>query len=123
MQVERGDRGTDAFADIEGDLRCRIAQQHDELLTTVASRHIVLPDRRDDGTADGAQDLVAGRVAVLVVEDLELVDVDHQHADRVARAPTSGEQTAELVEVASVREAGQGIGRSLDLGGLVRIRA
>ena len=76
---------------------------------------------RDDRAADRAQDLVAGRVAVRVVEDLELVDVDHQHADRVARPAATREQAAELVEVASVRQAGQGVGRGLCLGGQVRV--
>ena len=42
--------------------------------------------------ADRAQDLVAGRVAVGVVEDLELVDVDHQDPDGVAGPAAAGEQ-------------------------------
>ena len=99
----------------------RVAQQDHELLAAVAGRDVVLADGRDDRAADRAQDLVAGRVTVRVVEDLELVDVDHQDADRVARAAAPGEQAAELVEVAPVRQAGQGVGRGLRLGGAMRV--
>ena len=120
-QVERADRGPDALPDLERDLRARVAQQDDELLAAVAGRDVVLADGRHDRPADRAQDLVAGRVAVRVVEHLELVDVDHQDADRVARPAAAGEQAAELVEVAAVRQAGQRVGRGLRLGRPVRV--
>ena len=116
LEVERPDGDAHALADVERDVGRRVAQQDDELLAAVAGRHVVLADGRDDRAADRAQDLVAGRVTVRVVEDLELVDVDHQHADRVIGAPTAREQAAELVEVAPVRQAGQGVGRCLRLG-------
>ncbi len=75
----------------------------------------------DDGARDRPQDLVAGRMAVGVVEDLELVDVDHEDPDGVAGAPALGEQRHELLEVAAVGQPGQGVGRGLGLGGPVRV--
>ena len=60
-------------------------------------------------------------MTVRVVERLEVVDVDHHHADRVVRAPPVGEQAAELVEVATVRQAREGIGRRARLGRTMRI--
>ena len=86
-------RGAHPLADLERDRRPGIAQQHDELLAAVAGGHVVVADRADDRAADGAQDLVPGPVAVAVVERLEPVDVDHQHADRVL-GPAAARQQA-----------------------------
>ena len=72
---------------------------------------------------DGPQDLVAGGVAVRVVEHLELVDVDHQDADRVAGPAALREQADVLVEVAPVRQPGQGVGRGAELRLAVRVGA
>ena len=93
----------------------RVAEQDGELLAAVAGRHVILANRADDGRRDRAQDLVADRVAVRVVEHLEPVDVDHQHADAVLGPPAPGEEGAELVEVAPVREAGQAVRRGAGL--------
>ena len=102
-QVERRDALAHALADLERDRLRRVAQQDDELLAAVARRDVVVADGPDDRTADRLEDVVAGGVPESVVEDLEAVDVDHQHADHVVRAPAPGEQAAELVEVAAVR--------------------
>jgi hypothetical protein len=69
--------------------------------------------------AIGAEDLVADGVAVVVVDVLEVVDVDHQHADGVAVAAGAGDLLlAEAEEVAAVVEAGEPVDRrhGLDLG-------
>ncbi len=55
-------------------------------------------------------------MAVLVIERLETVDIDHQDPDRIARPAALGEQPDEFIEVASVREPGQWIGRRTCLG-------
>ena len=70
---------------------------------------------------DRPQDDVAGVVAVAVVEPLEVIDVDHQDPDGVLRSAAAGEQPAELVEVAPVREAGQGVGGGSRLGRAMRV--
>ena len=58
---------------------------------------------------------------MLVVEQLEPVDVDHQDADRVTRPPALGEQADELVEVTPVRESGQRVRGCARLGVAVRV--
>ena len=103
-------------------VRRRVAQQDDELLAAEARRDVVVADRRRRSRRRPREDLVADRVAVRVVERLELVDVDHQDADRVVGAPAARQQPAELVEVAPVRQPGQGVGRGLGLGGAMRVR-
>ena len=122
-EVQAADRGADALSDFDRDARVGVPQQDDELLPAEARRDVVLAHRRHDGARDRPQHLVAGRMAVGVVEDLELVDVDHEDPDGVPRAPALGEQRDELLEVAAVRQPGQGIGRGLGLGGPVRVRA
>ena len=67
-------------------------------------------------SASVAQHLVAGAVAVDVVDALEVVDVEHQHRDRVVRAARARELGAQaLVEVAVVVEAGERVGLRLVL--------
>ena len=101
----------------------RVAEEDGELLAAVAGRHVVLADRPGDGLGDRAQDEVADGMPVAVVEALEVVDVDHEDAERVIGPPAAGEEAAELVEVAAVRQAGQGVGRRSRLRRPVRIGA
>ena len=114
VQVRHG--CPDPLTDLERHRPGRIAQEHDELLATEAGRHVVVADRPDDGAGHGLEHLVACGMAIGVVEDLEAVDVDHQHADRVLGTTAPGQQAAELVEVAPVGQPGQGVGRGLHLG-------
>ena len=69
--------------DLEGAAQGRVAQEDRELLAAEAGRHVVVADRPGHGAGDGAQDLVADGVAEPVVDPLEVVDVDHQDAERV----------------------------------------
>ena len=113
------DRGSDALADLERDVRARVAQQDDELLAAVPGRDVVLADRRDDRATDRAEHLVAGRVAVRVVEHLELVDVDHQDADRVAGA-TAARQERRRTRRSSGGSGGRSARRSTALASAAR---
>ena len=61
-------------------------------------------------------------MTVAVVEVLEPVDIDHEDADRVVGSAAPSQQPAELVEVAPVRQPGQGIDRGMDLRGAMRVR-
>ena len=59
-----------------------LAEENHELFAA-EPRHLVgRPDRVADDAADLADHLVAGGVAVEVVDALEVIDVDHQDADR-----------------------------------------
>ena len=55
-------------------------------------------------------------MAVDVVDALEVVDVEHEHGDRVVRAARAVQLGAQaVVEVAVVVEAGEGVGLRLQL--------
>ena len=57
------------------------AEQDDELLAPVAGHRVGLPDRRPQECAKGPEGGVAGRMAMGVVERLEVVDVEHDQPD------------------------------------------
>src|SRR5581483_9379244 len=84
--------------------------QHDELLAAVAADDV----RRARGGADDARELaqddVARLVAEPVVDALEMVDVDHDHADR-APVPAGAEdlEPEPFLHLAPVVQAGEGI--------------
>src|SRR4029079_8427314 len=86
-----------------------VPHEDGEPLAAVAGRDVVLANGPRDRARDRPEHLVADLVAVAVVEPLEPVDVDHQDADRVLGSTATGQQGAELVEVAAVRQAGQRI--------------
>src|SRR5690606_34264766 len=69
-----------------------------------------------EGFGDLAQDFVATRVPVLVVELLEVVDIDDQQGEGAVAAPRTLEfRRHHLVEIAPVRHPGQGVGAALVL--------
>ncbi len=91
----------------------RVARRHDhaELLAADAADDV----RAAHGVARDARDLdehlVAGTVAVDVVDALEVVEVEHEDRDRVVRARGPRQLGAQpFVEVAVVVEAGQRVG-------------
>src|SRR5439155_1460589 len=66
--------------------------------------------------ADGTQHRVPRRVAERVVEALEVVDVDHHHAEGLAAAPGAALFPSErLFEVAAVMQTGQPVMHNLVL--------
>ncbi len=77
--------------------------------------------RRSPG--DLAQHVVAHGVPERVVELLEAVDVDHQHAHLVLRPAAPGEQPEVLVEVAAVGQPRERVGGGAGLGLAQRVDA
>ena len=76
----------------------RAGEQHDELLAADAVDEVERPQRLSHRVGDVLEHGVAGRVAVLVVDPLEVVEVGHEQPERrvlargrrAARAPRSG---------------------------------
>ncbi len=69
---------------------------------------VLAPDRVDESLGDVADELVARRVPEGVVHLLEPVEVDEEHADRLAISPGSHELLVDAVlEQAPVRQTGQ----------------
>ena len=73
-----------------------LGQDEHELLAAVAADHVARPQVGADRLGDAAQDDVAGRVAVGVVDGLEVVDVDEGDRQRplVARRRARPRRTA-----------------------------
>ena len=103
------DRAPQPFADLERRVDVGAGQQQCELLAAVARRQIVVAGRRlPEQLADPAQAHVAFDVAVAIVEQLEVVDVDHQQCDRAtslpAPLPFGGEPRVEAAPVGEARQ-------------------
>src|SRR5438445_1010147 len=122
-EIEPSDGRAHSLADLDRHRSRWVAQQDGELLATIARRDVVLTDRPHDRAGDRPEDLVADLMAEPVVEVLELVDVDHQDADRVLGPATPCEERAELVEIATVREPGQAVRGRAGLGLAMRVGA
>src|SRR5262249_10527834 len=84
VELERrgGDAVADALGDFHGAFRRRVGQQHDELVAAVARRDVREAQVRLDRLGEMAQHAVARRVAIAVVDALQVIRVDHQHAGR-----------------------------------------
>ena len=93
--------------------RVRARQEHRELVAAVAE-HVVASRGRAATIARGdlAQQPVAGLVAQRVVDALELVEVQHDEAERLAAGDAALEP---VLERAVVEQAGQVVGLGADL--------
>src|SRR2546422_9885716 len=96
------------FGALQG--RSRRGRSHDqhELFAAIARDDILAPRSGQHVLAYCTQYRIPRRVAERVVEALEVVDVDHQHAEGLAAAPSAAFFPAErLFEVAAGMEAGR----------------
>ena len=88
--------------------RVGVRQDDRELVAAGAERAVAVAERVADRVRHAEQELVAGGVALAVVDDLEVVEVDEQEGDRDLVAPEEVELAVELLlERAVVPEAGQ----------------
>ena len=90
----------------QGDAR----QQEHELLASGAEQQVPAAPACPDGRDQAAQHLVADRVAVLVVDAFEVVDVDGQQCV-AGRGPTGRHHALRevVLQVAAVVGTGQGV--------------
>ena len=100
----------------------RLGEYDDELLAAVAREGVDLADLLLHPMGQLAQHRVAARVAVRVVDLLEVVEVEHQHRERPVEpgGPLDLARQAHR-EVAEVPEAGQPVGGRQPLGLLVQL--
>ena len=83
--------------------------QH-ELVAAVAREVVVLADLRAQRVRDAPQQRVAGGMAVLVVDALEVVEVDQHAAQRLAVAGRAGDLLADAdLHRAVVEQPGEGV--------------
>ena len=114
-----GDRGTDAAAEGVQLVPGHRPEHHQEFLAAPADHVVAFARQHAQAVCDGLQDVVAGLVAVAVVDRLEVVDVEqrerqHVHAGGEAgHALVVGDVGRQLArQVAAVVQAGQRIGEA-----------
>ena len=76
-----GDRRAQALGHRKGVMGGEAGQQHGELLAADAEDGVLVADGAAQGLGDLAQRLVADRMAVRVVDALEVVDVDRRERE------------------------------------------
>ena len=104
------DQPTDAFGDEHGFGDRGLRQDHRELLTAVATQHVRAARAIDDRGSDRLDHAIADRVAVAVVDRLEVIDVADDQRDRVAVALGAAVLFFDaLVEVAAIEQPGQAV--------------
>ena len=97
-----------ALGHCEAERRRAVRQDHRELFTADPGHRVHRADAVLQRVRHALQHQVAGRVAVAVVDLLEVVDVDHQHQCRLAGAGDAVDLAGECgLELAPVRDAGE----------------
>ena len=88
--------------------RVRVGQDDRELVAAIARRDVAFPQGRTDLLGSPGQQPIAKEVAKPVVDQLEVVEVDHQDRQRRARALRTEQLFAQpLVQVAMVEVPGE----------------
>ena len=119
-----GDRGANPLARPQGVGQRRAGQDDGELFATVAGGQVHLADRLAERRGHVSQDLVAGLMAVRIVEFLEMIDVDHDQRERALAPLPFGKAAIHLVvQRPAIAQLGQRIGAGdrglrFQLGGL-----
>ena len=90
----------------------RVGHENCEFVSSESSHEIRGSTLVEKACPDGSQDLVTDKVTVGIVHRLEMVDVDHEHAERVTTPLKPGNFLSQsLVEDPVDRATGETIGR------------
>jgi hypothetical protein len=107
VHTHRGNPLQDALRNGMCGRRVGTAQNHDELLASVAADDVRLPQFRMNGVDDGAQARVPGLMAERIVDLLEMIEIDEQERDRQTARPRSQASRVEtLDELSTLGEYG-----------------
>ena len=88
----------------------QVLAEHDKLVTAVARDRVAFAHLAQQALGDADQQLVTDDVAILVVDALEVVEVDEDHADRGSLPHASGERHREAIaQQRAVRQVRQRI--------------
>ena len=89
-----------------------LGHYHDKLLAAQATDQVDAAHLAHRALGEFAQDLVAGRVAMTVIDLLEMIDVEEHHRGLVAALGPASEQLVQMREdVAAIVEPGQFVGQ------------
>jgi hypothetical protein len=95
-------------------------EQDDELVAAVAGDDVVVAQLAAQGIGHDPQPFVAGLVALVIVDGLEVVEIEQQAGERRAGAAGAGDLLAHAqLQGAVVDEAREGVGGRRDAGELV----
>src|SRR4029078_7613684 len=93
-----------------GRLQGRIRQDQDKLLAAIPAGDVVAAQVRPKETAEFAKDRVAGFVPKGIIKDLEVVDIEHDDAQRLWGARDAPRLSVKrFFEIAAIEQAGEGI--------------
>ena len=113
-------RGEQVVGDDLGALGVARRQQERELVAAGAVGAVAAAQVGPHDLGDRPQQVVARRVAALVVDRLEVVDVDHHQGERLAVVARLGDPDVELLlETAVVAEPGQPVEQRVEAGPVV----
>src|SRR5581483_9122090 len=92
----------------------RIREDDRELFAPVTGHEVgFAQEAARETVGERLQDAVAGRMAILIVDPLEVIDVDHEQDRRLPEQPAQANDVREMVvESAAVEEPGQRIDRA-----------
>ena len=100
--------GPDALGHDERAVALRLGEDHPELLAAEAPDDVGLARHLVQGATQLREDCVPGGVAVLVVDLLEVVGVDHEDREGLIESGRAGELTPSLAqELSAGEDAGQ----------------
>src|SRR5262249_24268988 len=120
LEHERGlpDQLAQALVELPGGIMPSFGQHHHKFLAPVARKHLVLAHLAPHAPGQLLEHMVTGQVAMLVVDALEMVDVEHDQRKRTPVATAPGQLAVQVLhEIALVISLGQTIddGHSVDL--------
>jgi hypothetical protein len=111
-----GDGAANRLGQRGGDGAGGVGEDDAHFLTAVAGGHVVGTNGVFEEVAHVLQNGVAGRVAVAVVDALELVDVHHEQTERLAGLGAGLEFAGDgFFEAGAIVQAGELVGGGLDL--------
>ena len=104
----RADVLGDALGRLDRSLGIDVGDEHEELIASEPGHDVGRAHGVAEPVGDDAQELVAGRVAVAVVHELEVVEVDEEDGDRLLAAPGARDRLLEvLLEEEAVGQVGE----------------
>ncbi len=110
METLAGDRDLDPLRTPQRLLQVRLRQDGEELVPAVAGQNVGLAAGAAEDSGDAFEHVIARRMAVGVVEQLEVVQVHHHQGHRLAGAAVARQFRVEpLVGAAVIAQAGQRI--------------
>jgi hypothetical protein len=104
-----GDGSAEVVGEVSRDVFVHVGEEHAELFAAVAADEVGAAYVGLEGLADVRQDVVAGGVAVGVVDLLEVIDVGEHEREGAAAASLVDEQRQAFVEGTAVWQPGDGI--------------